>query len=82
MYTCLCACACLVTSNSEIPRTVAHQVPLSTGSSRQEYWSGFRFPPPGDLPDPCISCIGRWIVYQQHHLGRPKKCEHKALAGN
>ena len=35
-----------------IPRTVAHQAPLSMGFSRQEYWSGFPFPPPGDLPDP------------------------------
>ena len=24
------------------------------GFSRQEYWSGFPFPPPGDLPDPGI----------------------------
>ena len=22
------------------------------GFSRQEYWSGLQFPPPGDLPDP------------------------------
>ena len=29
--------------------TVAHQVPLSMGFSRQEYWSGLPFPPPGDL---------------------------------
>ena len=34
--------------------TVAHQVPLSMGLSRQEYWSGLPFPPPGDLPDPEI----------------------------
>ena len=27
------------------------QAPLSMGSSRQEYWSGLPFPPPGDLPD-------------------------------
>ena len=33
---------------------VAHQVPLSMGFSRQEYWSGLSFPPPGDLPDPGI----------------------------
>ena len=32
--------------------TVAHQAPLSTGFSRQEYWSGLPFPPPGDFPDP------------------------------
>ena len=24
------------------------------GFSRQEYWSGLPFPPPGDLPDPAI----------------------------
>ena len=24
------------------------------GISRQEYWSGLPFPPPGDLPDPGI----------------------------
>ena len=34
--------------------TVAHQVPLSMGFSRQEYWSGLPCPPPGDLPDPGI----------------------------
>ena len=33
------------------PWTVAHQAPLSVGSSRQEYWSGLPCPPPGDLPD-------------------------------
>jgi len=31
------------------PRTVACQAPLSIGFSRQEYWSGLRFPSPGDL---------------------------------
>ena len=31
--------------------TVAGQAPLSMGFSRQEYWSGFPCPPPGDLPD-------------------------------
>ena len=33
---------------------VAHQAPLSTEFSRQEYWSGLPFPTPGDLPDPGI----------------------------
>ena len=32
--------------------TVAHQAPLSTGFSRQEYWQGLPFPSPGDLPNP------------------------------
>ena len=34
--------------------TVGHQAPLSMGFPRQEYWSGFPFPSPGDLPDPGI----------------------------
>ena len=33
------------------PQTVACQAPLSMGFSRQEYWSGLPFPPPGNLPD-------------------------------
>ena len=36
------------------PWTVAYQGPPSMGFSRQEYWSGLPFPPPGDLPDPGI----------------------------
>ena len=48
------------------PGTVACQVPLSMGFSRQEYWSGLPFPLPGDFPDPGIDpdllhC--RWILY-------------------
>ena len=34
--------------------TIAHQFPLSTGFSRQEYWCGLPCLPPGDLPDPGI----------------------------
>ena len=36
------------------PETVARKVPLSMEFSRQEYWSGQRFPSPEDLPDPGI----------------------------
>ena len=36
------------------PWTVALQVPLSMGFSRQEYWSGLPFSSPGDLPNPGI----------------------------
>ena len=32
--------------------TVAFQAPLFMAFSRQEYWSGFSCPSPGDLPDP------------------------------
>ena len=31
---------------------VAHQAPLSMGFSKQEHWSGFPCPPPGDLANP------------------------------
>ena len=34
------------------PWTIADQVPLSMGFSRQDYWSGLPFPSPGDLPNP------------------------------
>ena len=36
------------------PWTVAHQAPLSTDFSRQDYWSQLPLPPPGDFPDPGI----------------------------
>ena len=47
------------------PWTVAHQAPLSMEFSRQEYWSGFPFSSPGDLPDPeiepfCLLCLLHW----------------------
>ena len=32
--------------------TVACRAPQSMEFSRQEYWIGFPFPPPGDLPEP------------------------------
>ena len=44
-----------VMSDSLIPPwNVAHQAPLSVGFSTQEYWIGFPFPSPGDLPNPGI----------------------------
>ena len=45
----------LVMSNSLWPHGLhPRQTPLSMGFSRQEYWSGLLFPPPGDLPNPVI----------------------------
>ena len=46
--------SCSVVSNSLQPITVAYQAPQSMEFSRQEYWSGFPFPSPGDLPNPGI----------------------------
>ena len=45
---CVCAQLCLTLCN---PWTVARQVSLYMGFSRQEYWSGMPLPPPGDFPD-------------------------------
>ena len=42
--------SCSVVSYSLQPH-VAHQAPLSTGFSRQEYWSQMPCPSLGDLPD-------------------------------
>ena len=36
------------------PWTVNRQASLSIGLSRQGYWSGLSFPPPGDLPNPGV----------------------------
>ena len=45
------------------PRTISHQAPLSMGFSRQEYWSGLPFLPPGDLPNPGIEPASyRWTT--------------------
>ena len=48
-------CACVLSCFSHAwlfmtPWTVALQVPLNMGFSRQEYWSGLPCPPPRDLP--------------------------------
>ena len=42
----LCGSSSFVT-----PRTVACQAPLFMGFPGQEYWSGWPFPSPGDLPN-------------------------------
>ena len=48
--TCVLCCIRLLVT----PWTIALQAPLSMEFSRQGYWSGLTFPPPGDLPDPGI----------------------------
>ena len=56
------------------PWTVARQAPLSMEFSRQKYWSGLPFPPPGDLPDPGIEPMSpAWQVdtLPLSHMGSP-----------
>ena len=50
LYACVLCCFSHVRL-FETQCTVALQAPLSMGFSGQEYWSGFPFPTPGDLPD-------------------------------
>ena len=40
---------------------MAHQVPLSIGFSRQEYWSRLPDPLLGDLPDPGIELTSHYV---------------------
>ena len=76
----LCLVQLLVT-----PWTVAHQAPLSTGFSRQEYWSGLPFLPLGDLPDSGIERIslaspalaGRFFTTEPP--GKPLSSIHRCL---
>ena len=65
---------------TELNWSVARQAPLSMGFPRQEYWSGFLFPPLGDLPNPGIestspSFVGRlfffFYIYTEP-LGEPQ----------
>ena len=58
LYVCVCVCVsvCLLSHIQLFVTqwTVARQAPLSMEFSRQEYWSGLLFSPPGDLPNPGI----------------------------
>ena len=63
--------ACVLSHFSHVrlfltPWTVALQAPLSMGFSRQEYWSGLPFTPPGDLLypgiEPHLLCLLHWQV--------------------
>ena len=47
----------LVVSSFATPGALACQAPLSIGFPRQEYWSGWPFPSPGDLPHPGIKPV-------------------------
>ena len=63
-------------SDSATPWTVAYQAPQSMEFSRQEYWSGWPFPSPGDLPNLEIKCGSptlQAVLYHLSHQGSPYK---------
>ena len=69
---------CLVLSCVQLfvnPWTVAHQAPLSMGFSRQEYWSGLPFPPPGDLPDQGIKLVSTALRADSLPLSHWERCD-------
>ena len=54
-------------SNSATPWTAACQAPVSMGFSRQEYWSGLPFPPPGESSQPRdLLCLLRLLQILYH----------------
>ena len=70
----LASAMCCVLSHSSrtrpsvTPWTVAHQVPLSMGFSKQEYWSGLPFPPGSQTGtfSSCFSAIARAVLWAAH----------------
>ena len=59
-----------------------HQAPLSTGFSRQEYWTGLPCPPPGDLPNPGIESRSPALQADSLLPEPPGKPEKTSLAVN
>ena len=55
------------------PWVVAHQVLLSIGFSRQEYWSRLPCTPPGDLPEPGIKPMSLALKASSLPLASPGK---------
>ena len=74
-----CALSWSVVVDSVIPWTLGRQAPLSMGFSRQKFWNGLPFPPPGDLPTqgsiPHLLCLLHWHgdSLLLSHMGSPHK---------
>ena len=75
------------------PWTVVCQAPLSMGFSRQEYWNGLPYPPPGDLPGPginphllhCRQILYQWATREAllcHRYYSNPYCKKEALASD
>ena len=68
-YVRVCMCACVLSH-------IWVFASLSMGFSRQEHWSGYHSLLQGSSKSwnrthiSYVSCTGRWVLYQQHHLGR------------
>ena len=65
------------------PWTVSCQAPLPMRFSRQESWSRFPCPPPGDLPDPGMepaspASAGRFFTTRATWEGPVAHCQHSS----
>ena len=63
-----------MSDSSAAPWNLALQAPLSMEFHQQEYWSGFPFPSPGDLPNPGIDPIFpalTGIIFTTEPPGKP-----------
>ena len=75
----------VVSNSPATAQTVALQAPLSMEFSRQEYWSGFPFPSPGDLPDPKTELASLALAGEFFTAGPPQKslpCSYLQHVGN
>ena len=66
------------------PRTVGHQTSLSMGFPRQEYWTEWPFPSPGDLPNPGIkpaSSVLVGVFFTTEPPGKPEIVSRGFLGG-
>ena len=76
-------CACVLGCFSHVQLfailwITAQQAPLSMGFSRQEYWIGLPFPPPGDPPD---SGLNPHLLHFLHWQGDSLPLWHMGFPG-
>ena len=66
---CVCVCVCVCTQSLQLCSSLCDHMdcsrPVSSVPefSRQEYWTGFPYPVPGDLPDPGIKLTSPVFPY-------------------
>ena len=85
---CVCVCVYVCVLNPvqlfDTPLTASHEVSLSMGFHRQQYWSRLPFPPPRVLPDPGIEPVSPALVGRFFTTEIPEKhwfsiaCGHNA----
>ena len=69
----MCVHVCMLGRFSQVQLSATlGTIPLSMGFSRQEYWSEWPYPPPGDLPNPGIKpSLLHFLHWQVESLPQP-----------